>query len=141
MFRRNPIPWLTLLAVTACGSSGDLGGGGGRVSGTDVAPTPSSGDTGSVPVIHSGLGVAPQPVVACASADPCATAMYFVTQSRALWAFYPPTRAFAPIGTLACAGLDDRWSAASMAVDRRNAALVLFENADGISKLVRVDTA
>ena len=89
---------------------------------------------------RSGLGVpepsAPEPD---AGADLCddggVTFIYVITQENTLWSYYPPAKAFTPIGTIACG--DAGATPYSMAVDRGGTAYVVFSDGN----LFQVSTA
>jgi hypothetical protein len=59
--------------------------------------------------------------------DPSATFVYVVTSSNELLSFYPPSRTFRTIGTLACPSAPGT-SPYSMAVNRRGVAYVLYSD-------------
>jgi hypothetical protein len=60
--------------------------------------------------------------------DASSTFIYVVTSDRQLLSFYPPTRAFRTVGTLACP--DGGSTPFSMAVDRKGVAYVLYNSGE-----------
>ncbi len=80
------------------------------------------------------LDVQEEPFVACPDAGN--TLIYVITTQNVLMSFYPPTAAFATIGTIQCPGAGGD-APLSMAVDRKGTAYVMFNG----GTLFRVSTA
>ncbi len=123
-----------VVAAAACGSrtgllTSDLVEGGSLASGMDAAVEAMA--ESDAPGL---LDVQEEPFVACPDAG--STVIYVITFQNVLMSFYPPTAAFATIGTIQCPGAGGDMPF-SMAVDRNGIAYVMFYS----GTLFRVSTA